>query len=35
MKAMISKCMLGFPCRYDGKSKPLEDEKLEKLKKKI
>jgi uncharacterized protein YbbK (DUF523 family) len=33
-KAMISKCMLGFPCRYDGKSKPLEDEKLEKLKKK-
>jgi uncharacterized protein YbbK (DUF523 family) len=33
-KAMISKCMLGFPCRYDGKSKPLEEEKLEKLKKK-
>ncbi|WP_024789371.1 DUF523 domain-containing protein [Lebetimonas sp. JH292] len=31
MKAMISKCMLGFPCRYDGKSKPLNDEKLNKL----
>ncbi|WP_024790690.1 MULTISPECIES: DUF523 domain-containing protein [unclassified Lebetimonas] len=31
MKAMISKCMLGEPCRYDGKSKPLNDEKLEKL----
>jgi uncharacterized protein YbbK (DUF523 family) len=34
MKAMISKCMLGFPCRYDGKSKPLDSEKLERLKKK-
>jgi uncharacterized protein YbbK (DUF523 family) len=32
-KAMISKCMLGVPCRYDGKSKPLSSEKLEKLKK--
>ncbi|WP_024787152.1 MULTISPECIES: DUF523 domain-containing protein [unclassified Lebetimonas] len=31
MKAMISKCMLGEPCRYDGKSKPLEEEKLDKL----
>jgi len=28
---MISKCMLGFPCRYDGKSKPLDKEILEKL----
>ena len=34
MKAMISKCMLGFPCRYDGKSKPLEKEILEELNKK-
>ncbi len=34
MKAMISKCMLGFKCRYDGKSKPLDKETLEKLKNK-
>ena len=33
-KAMISKCMLGFPCRYDGKSKPLDDGILIKLKEK-
>jgi len=33
-KAMISKCMLGIACRYDGKSKALEEEKLKKLKKK-
>ena len=32
MKAMISKCMLGFPCRYDGKSKPLDEKILRKLK---
>ena len=31
MKALISKCMLGVACRYDGKSKPLDDEILEKL----
>jgi len=31
-KAMISKCMLGFACRYDGKSKPLDDIILNKLK---
>ncbi len=31
MKAMISKCMLGFPCRYDGKSKPLDQTILNKL----
>ena len=31
MKAMISKCMLGFPCRYDGKSKPLDKKIIEKL----
>jgi len=30
-KAMISKCMLGVACRYDGKSKPLDTEILEKL----
>ncbi len=34
MKAMISKCMLGFPCRYDGKSKPLDEKILKKLKEK-
>ena len=34
MKAMISKCMLGIPCRYDGKSKPLDENVLEKLKEK-
>jgi uncharacterized protein YbbK (DUF523 family) len=31
-KAMISKCMLGVACRYDGQSKSLEDEKLKLLK---
>ena len=34
MKAMISKCMLGVPCRYDGKSKPLDEDILNKLKEK-
>ena len=34
MKAMISKCMLGEKCRYDGKSKPLDDDILKKLKEK-
>jgi len=33
-KAMISKCMLGVPCRYDGKSKALEEEKLKRLQEK-
>ena len=32
-KAMISKCMLGVACRYDGKSKPLDESILEKLNK--
>ena len=32
-KAMISKCMLGVACRYDGKSKPLDSKILEKLNK--
>ena len=31
MKALISKCMLGVACRYDGKSKPLDNKILEKL----
>ena len=31
MKAMISKCMLGFSCRYDAKSKPLDKKILDKL----
>jgi len=34
MKVMISKCMLGVPCRYDGKSKPLDESILNKLKEK-
>ena len=34
MKAMISKCMLGIPCRYDGKSKSLDEKILERLKQK-
>ncbi len=34
MKAMISKCMLGFACRYDGASKPLDKKIIEKLKEK-
>jgi len=33
-KALISECMLGEPCRYDGKSKPLPEKILEKLNKK-
>jgi len=33
-KALISECMLGVPCRYDGASKPLKKEILEKLKEK-
>lgn len=32
MKALlISRCLLGAPCRYDGKSKPLPDETLQAL----
>ena len=34
MKAMISRCMMGDSCRYDGKSKPLSKEILDKLKEK-
>ncbi|NPA11459.1 MAG: DUF523 domain-containing protein, partial [Epsilonproteobacteria bacterium] len=33
-KAMISECMLGVACRYDGKSKPLPDDVLESLRQK-
>ena len=32
-KAMISECMLGVACRYDGKSKPLDSKILAKLQK--
>jgi len=35
MKAMISECMLGVACRYDGKSKPLDSHILSKLKEKF
>ena len=31
---LISACLLGVPCRYDGKSKPLDDETLTRLKEK-
>jgi len=34
-KALISECMLGVACRYDGKSKPLDSEILEKLNQKF
>ena len=34
MKILISACLLGLSCRYDGKSKGLEKEVLEKLMKK-
>jgi len=34
IKAMISACMMGEVCRYDGKSKPLPKEILEKLEEK-
>ena len=32
MKALISACLLGEACRYDGKSKPLDKKNIEKLK---
>ena len=31
MRLLISACLLGEPCRYDGASKPLPDEKLDAL----
>ena len=31
MKLLISACLLGTPCRYDGKSKPLPAETLRRL----
>ena len=31
MKLLISACLLGEPCRYDGKSKPLPAETLRRL----
>jgi len=34
-KALISECMLGIACRYDGKSKPLDSKILEKLNQKF
>lgn len=35
MRILISACLLGVSCRYDGASKPIEKEKIEKLKKKF
>ena len=32
IKALISACLLGEPCRYDGKSKPLANDIIERLK---
>lgn len=32
LKILISGCLLGLACRYDGKSKPLSDDIIEKLK---
>ena len=34
LKAMISECMLGHACRYDGKSKPLSQDVIDRLKEK-
>lgn len=31
MKLLISRCLLGDPCRYDGQSKPLPAETLSRL----
>ena len=31
MRLLISACLLGEPCRYDGASKPLSDERLDRL----
>ena len=31
MRLLISACLLGEPCRYDGKSKPLPAETLDRL----
>ena len=31
MRILISACLLGEPCRYDGLSKPLPDETLDRL----
>ena len=34
-KLLISACLLGEPCRYDGRSKPLPPEPLERLREKF
>jgi uncharacterized protein YbbK (DUF523 family) len=34
-KVIISKCMLGYRCRYDGKSKPLPPEVIKKIEEKF
>lgn len=35
MRILISACLLGVSCRYDGASKPIDAEKIEKLKAKF
>ena len=35
MKLLISACLLGLPCRYDGKSKPLPEDALARLRAKF
>ena len=35
MRILVSACLLGVSCRYDGASKPIDAEKIEKLKEKF
>ena len=35
MRILISACLLGVSCRYDGASKPIDSAKIEKLKEKF
>ena len=35
MKLLISACLLGLPCRYDGQSKPLPPDALDRLRAKF
>ena len=35
MRILISACLLGVSCRYDGASKPIDSDKIERLKEKF
>ena len=35
MRILISACLLGVSCRYDGASKPIDSYKIERLKEKF